>query len=152
MVKKDHITGIVILLFGIVVLCLAMSIPVRPQIPDPGSRLFPMIGSIGMIVCGLGIILTASKEKDAPFLTVEGRVRLVKVSALLAAYVFFLKYIGFLIASPVMVYMITTLFAYEKKLAFWKKALFSVVVTLLVWLLFEKVLFVMLPSGRLLLR
>ena len=71
------------------------------------------------------------------------------MSAVLIMYVIALNYFGFLISSPFMLYALTSLMAYEKKIHFWRKAVFSVSITILSWLIFQKVFTILLPAGKL---
>ncbi len=155
MCKKDRIVGGLVSLIGIfLLLMIFLTIPDKAKGADPGPRLFPMLGSIGMLIFGAGIFFNASKgenaAKEAPvFLPRDGWIRIAKVTVIFVAYTLALKYIGFLIATPVFVFLITTLFAYEKKINIVVRILFSIATAVLIWLIFVKLLSVILPAGTL---
>jgi len=102
-----------------------------------------------MFICGLGMIATAKKQSGKPFLGKEEFTRLLKISLVLIIYVISLNYLGFLISSPFMLYALTSLMAYEKRILFWRKAVFAVSITILSWLIFQKIFTILLPTGKL---
>ena len=55
-IKQDHIVGLLLLLLGIGAMVLSMQITVKTGSTDPGSRLFPMLASILLTVCGAGVL------------------------------------------------------------------------------------------------
>lgn len=153
MAKKDRIVGAIVALLGIlfVVLTIVM-IPNKAKRADPGPRLFPMIGAIGMIVFGIGMFIDAGKKENEgkeaqPFLDKAGWIRIGQISALFVAYTLALKYIGYLISTPVFVFLLVKLFLYDKKLNIVVHVLFSLVSTGIIWFIFMRLLLVLLPSG-----
>lgn len=151
MKKKDRLVGIIVVVLGILISIAALQIPDKSSATDPGSRLFPLIGSVGMIIFGAGTFFTA-KDEDGfkPAVKKEGWARLVKVVIVFILYTIALKLVGFLISTPFMMYALVALFSYEKKIPIWKNALFSVGVSAVIWFVFVKMLTVMLPGGILL--
>lgn len=65
-------------------------------------------------------------------------------------YVLALKYIGFLISTPVFLIAVITLLADGQKVAIWKKIVYAAVVTGLAWYVFQGMLSMSLPKGMLL--
>ncbi|MBS6642430.1 MAG: tripartite tricarboxylate transporter TctB family protein [Clostridiaceae bacterium] len=151
MKKKDRLVGCIIVILGIIISLAALQIPDKSSATDPGSRLFPMIGSFGMIIFGSGIFLTAKDKEDfKPAVKKGGWARLAKIVIVFILYTIALKLIGFLISTPFMMYALVALFSYEKKIPVWKNALFSIAVSGVIWFVFVKLLTVMLPAGTLL--
>ena len=151
MKKKDRLVGCIIVILGIIISLAALQIPDKSSATDPGSRLFPMIGSFGMIIFGTGIFLTAKDKEDyKPAVKKGGWARLAKIVIVFILYTIALKLIGFLISTPFMMYALVALFSYEKKIPVWKNALFSIAVSGVIWFVFVKLLTVMLPAGTLL--
>ena len=129
MKKKDRLVGCIIVILGIIISLAALQIPDKSSATDPGSRLFPMIGSFGMIIFGSGIFLTAKDKEDfKPAVKKGGWARLAKIVIVFILYTIALKLIGFLISTPFMMYALVALFSYEKKIPVWKNALFSIAV------------------------
>jgi putative tricarboxylic transport membrane protein len=149
MSNKDRVVGIIITFLGLIVFIASMNIPINDISPDPGSRLFPLIGSTGMIIFGAGIFLNKKESEVKPFMSRDGWIRLLKVMVIFIVYVLAIKYIGYLIASFIFMFVLVKLFAYERQIPVWKNALFSVIVTASIWIVFVKFLTVSLPSGKL---
>ena len=145
--KKDHWVGLLLVILGIAMLLLSMQIPVKNSSTDPGSRLFPVMASILQIVCGAGILISAGKSTDKQFLSAQGWKKLGMAFGVMIAYTLALKYIGFVVSTLVFLYVVVTMLAGEEKVAVWKKILYSVVVTGLAWLVFQRVLSMNLPTG-----
>ena len=145
--KKDHWVGLLLVILGIAMLLLSMQIPVKNSSTDPGSRLFPVMASILQIVCGAGILISAGKSTDKQFLPAQGWKKLGMAFGVMIAYTLALKYIGFVVSTLVFLYVVVTMLAGEEKVAVWKKILYSVVVTGLAWLVFQRVLSMNLPTG-----
>lgn len=145
--KKDRLIGLLLTVFGITALILSMQIRVKGNSTDPGSRLFPVMASILLIVCGVGVLLSAGKSKDKVFLLPQGWKKLGAAFGLMIGYTLALKYLGFVISTPVFLYFVVTMLAGEEKVVVWKKILYSVVVTGLTWYIFQKILSMNLPSG-----
>ncbi len=115
---------------------------------DLGSKFFPYFASAGLVLCGLGVTLSSKNAgEDRPFLPEGGFKRLVMLLGVFVLYIVLLYVFGFLPASPVMLYAVTTLLAGETKVSPVKKLVFSVVMTAVVYLFFEKALSILLPSG-----
>lgn len=151
--KKDLVVGGMMAIIGLFAVIYAMTIPAREGSADPGSGLFPLIGGVGLLICGCGTFFAAGKSKqkantaEKSALSSEEVKRLGLVLAILIGYGILLCLIGFYISSIPALYALITVFAYEKKIAFWKKLLFSFVVTAVAWFIFQNLLKVMLPSG-----
>lgn len=69
MKNKDRIGGIIFAIFGALVTSMASGIRMPANLSEPGPRLFPCIAGVGMLICGLGMAVTAKSSGDeAPFL------------------------------------------------------------------------------------
>lgn len=145
--KKDHAVGGAVTLLGIAAMLLSMQIALKNASNDPGSRVFPMIAGAGLIVCGLGIFITAGKREQKVFLGKEGWLRVLLASAVMILYTLGLKYLGFLISTPLFLFAIISLFAQGKKSSLVGRIIYSLVVTGCVWYVFGKLLAVALPAG-----
>ena len=117
---------------------------------DPGPALFPLIGGIGLILCGAIIFLQNNDDAAAPGFGKEGLLRIGKCAVLLVAYMLGLKYIGFLISTLVVLFLFCGMFTFGKSLALWKRIVYTVLVTGAVYYVFAEILHVMLPRGILL--
>ncbi len=125
------------------------------QLPEPkfvtstvGAKLFPYIASIGLTLCGLGLVIR-NKRAQEPFLTKNGWIRIAKMSVVVIAYPFLLRYCGFIVSSLVLLFGLIWLFDLEKKESILKKIIFTVVTTAVVFVVFKYALQIKLPSGEL---
>ncbi len=141
-------TGIMLLIIGIIITILASQIPNPNLENDVGPRLFPYISGIGLIICGIGLMLEKTAEKAKVYLTPEGWKRLCIMSGVILLYAIGLVTLGFLIATPIAVF--ASIIVMNGNMKIYKTAIiFSLCITGSVYLIFEKVLLVMLPSGKL---
>ncbi|MCI6674387.1 MAG: tripartite tricarboxylate transporter TctB family protein [Sphaerochaetaceae bacterium] len=147
-VKRDQMVGIVTVILGIVVFAMIRDYPVPFTIEYPGPKAMPGLAAFGFVVCGLGIFLqsTFSKKEQKLFLVKEGWVRVGIVFLVLSAYVFLMKYLGFLIMTPIVCYVLSTLFSKGWKSATKGRILFSVLFTLFVYFLYTKAFSLPMPD------
>lgn len=149
--KKDRAIGLVSLALGIATMIGTMQIPISSSIassPEPGPRLFPTIAGVLLIICGLGLIL--QKQKDAePFLEKQQWKRLGVLALVFVLYCVGLSFLGFVISTPVMLFVSMTMFAGEKKLPLPAKLLYCAGVTGVIYLLFVVLFKTNIPSGTL---
>ncbi len=145
--NKDRWIGLLTFLFGAGALALTMMIPVQTVTDDPGPRLFPIFGSVLMMLCGLGIFIQARPAGGKPFLSKEGWKRMGIMFALLIAYAVALRVLGFLIASPIVLFVFIRMIARGKKVSVAYSVGYSLVAVAIVWVVFEKGLNTLLPAG-----
>lgn len=148
--KKDQVIGSISLLFGLILTYLTKQIPKSDMVGDPGSRIFPYIACVLFIVCGIGLLLTGRKKEGQTFLSLNQWIQLLGMLALMFAYYFLLEYIGFIPLSIVLLFIASRLFASGQVVPWWKSLIFSIVVTLLLYVVFDILLSVPLPMGNLL--
>ncbi len=152
-VKRDQVTGLALILVGIVfaVLISQFKTPFTPEYPGP--KLLPGIAVFGLIVCGAGVFVKGclQKEADTPVLTGKGLIRVLITFAVLCLYILGMKFLGFLIVTPFIVFGITTYFAkassVETKL--WVRIVFSLAVTFVIWGMYVVLFGMTLPEGLL---
>jgi hypothetical protein len=150
-VKRDQVTGGVLVIIGVVVVCLVsqFSVDIRPDYPGP--KVFPLISAFGFIICGAGIFIKSFVQGggEEVRLTKQGWVRIVFTLGILAIYVPALMTAGFLPATPVFLFIIVTVFAGDKKPKVSGRIIFSVVFTAVVYLAYAKIFGLSLPRGML---
>lgn len=146
--NKERVGGFVFAVFGVLVALFAGQIRMPVNSNEPGPRLFPYIAGFGMMLCGIGMMLTAPKgENKKQFLTKTGWVRLLKMAVLLFLYYLGLKFIGFIISTLVFTAVIILLLADGKKINKIASVIVAVVTTTAIYLLFDKVFQIQLPVG-----
>ena len=87
-----------------------------------------------------------NKRAQEPFLTKNGWIRIAKMSVVVIAYPFLLRYCGFIVSSLVLLFGLIWLFDLEKKESILKKIIFTVVTTAVVFVVFKYALQIKLPS------
>ena len=150
MKNKDRIGGIIFAIFGALVTSMASGIRMPANLSEPGPRLFPCIAGVGMLICGLGMAVTAKSSGDeAPFLEKAGWKRLGIVALTLVLYYFGLEYIGFLIMTPIFAFAVIMILSSGKKINRILAWIVAVLTTVILYLLFQKVFVILLPAGKL---
>ena len=101
----------------------------------------------GLALCGL-IIFLQNSDKSPPFASDFDRTGLIRIgecAVLLAVYFAVIGYVGFLVSTAVLLFLLCGLFALGEQVAWWKRLIFTALTTGAVWYLFVEVLSVMLP-------
>jgi putative tricarboxylic transport membrane protein len=145
---RDKIGGAVFALFGLIITLFTGQIQVPANLSEPGPRLFPYIAGVGMIICGIGMMLTAKQsENDKPFLTKEGWKRLLIVGAVLFAYYLGLVFLGFLISTPFFTFAIIMILSSGTKLSKIGTVVIALITTAALYIIFNNVFKILLPNG-----
>ncbi|MFH2115340.1 MAG: tripartite tricarboxylate transporter TctB family protein [Spirochaetota bacterium] len=154
--KKNVFGGLFFALLGAVTLVLASRIQVRPNLIEPGGRLFPNIAGVGLILCGIGMALYREpwKEKsgntgemEKPFLNPDGLRRLIMFLSSLVLYFLGLKYLGFLISTPVASFAFISILKSERKASIAFSLILSIVLTGILYFGFNYGFNIYLPKG-----
>ena len=152
-VKRDQITGLVLVVLGIVFFVLISQFRKPMTAEYPGPKLMPGIAALGLVICGLGVFVNGCRQKTADkiALSKKGLLRVVIVFAALWLYILGMRYLGFLIVTPFLVYGLTTYFAKASKVEtkLWVRIVFAVGVTLVIWLMYVQLFEMELPIGEL---
>ncbi|MEO8676900.1 MAG: tripartite tricarboxylate transporter TctB family protein [Casimicrobiaceae bacterium] len=149
---NDAIFGAVLVLLGVVVI---VHVQAFPRIPGQqvGPGLFPGLIAAAFAVCGALLIVSGVRNRAAEpwYETAEwmrsGRhfVSFAAIVGGVAAYVWLASAIGFLIISPVLLFIWLTTLGVRRKAA----VVVAVIATLVIWYAFYKLLRVPLPWGLL---
>ena len=104
--KKDFGLGVICVLLAVWVT--TMTLQLKPSLyeGDPGPRMFPMIGSVILAICGICLIV----KQDAPgkvFLTPAQWKAAGKLFCVYIAFVLLFWLFGFMVAVPVILFVIT---------------------------------------------
>jgi putative tricarboxylic transport membrane protein len=145
MKKNDIIAGSLFIALGIFIFTQTWNYPSLEK-GHPGPDLFPNILALLFIGFGLALILKARKLFLTETVIVSGPRRISNalfVLAVVAVYVGVVNFVGFLITSAVL------LFVLMKKLGvtILKSAMACIIITLFINLMFSKILRVPLPYG-----
>ena len=104
--KKDLGLGLFCILFAALIIYLSMQLKATGYEGDPGPKMFPIIGSVIMAVCGIALIVAPEKEQKA-FLTWTQWKAAFGLFGMYVGLALMLWLFGFIIAVPVALFIIT---------------------------------------------
>ena len=112
--KKDRILGIcsVLLSAWIIYITSGLNFPINKG--DPGPKLFPYIGAALILICGIILIIKPGKDGKV-FMTKE---QWKSAGLIFAVYILFavlLWLVGFMIAVPIMLFVLTLMFQAQSR-------------------------------------
>ena len=146
---NDAVIGIFLIAFGALVLLLTRGFPTLSK-GYPGPSLFPNVLAVLFMITGSILIVQGIRSKR-PWLklstSLQGRplANIVAVIVVIIAYIYLSEYLGFLILSFLLLFLLMLWF---KVKLLWNLLMASSV-TVLIYLLFVKLLMVPLPGGLL---
>lgn len=144
--NKDKITGFVLTILGIIIIILGTQVH-DPQLEnDVGPRLFPYISGGGLVACGIGTIIKSRTKKNEVFLEKSQWKRLLSIAFVIFMYGILQLILGFLISTPIIMYSAMRVMGQPRE-KYIQSIGMALGLTLAVYLLFEKFLHVMLPTG-----
>lgn len=163
--RTERLAGVAVALAGVVLLVATLMIPEPArQSPGLGPRMLPGMVSVGLLVCGVVLALTASRRTDEGIEDTllddqaEEELHLLAeaddapvplrsfgvVLALLVGYAVLFIPLGFVLSTTLFLGGVTTYVDPRRWLRNW---VFAAVLSGGVYLLFTRVLLVVLPSG-----
>lgn len=145
---KNQIYSICVILFAIVFMILTSQLKSVYTLSerDIGPRAFPYLAGAGLIVCAIGKMLTEGPKDDAVF-TLEGWKRILVVFALIAGYLLAMTFVGYIITTPVFSFLLVYAMKEDRKFSVWKTVLFAVLLTAALYVVFQNIILVFLPTG-----
>lgn len=151
--KRDQITGLVLILIGVFFAVLISGFSKPMTAAYPGPKLLPSIGVFGLIVCGGGIFVHSccQSKEDVVFLTPKGWINVIVSFAGLCVYIFGMKYLGFLLTTPFVLYAAITYFAKASNAStkLVSRIVSSVVIALVIYAMYVPLFGMTLPAGLL---
>ena len=145
---RDRSTGIVALVHGTVIAALTLQLPDSTIAGDVGPRVFPFISGGLLILCGAGLLVNGKSTAEGIF-TKKALGRLGLIFGVVLAYCVGMAFLGFIVPTVLVLFVLSTMFAEGKDAALWKRALYAVVITAIVYFLFHNVLNLKLPTNQL---
>jgi putative tricarboxylic transport membrane protein len=143
----DAVSGIFFALLGIIVVLGTLSFSSLPT-ADVGPAFFPKI--VGGLLVLLGLFLTIKSllnnvdTRSIKQLFPKGSIKAVITIVIFGVYLFLLKYVGFLISTPLFIISLS-LFLKEKRI--YLILITSLLVTAFLYFVFQKFLMIPLPGG-----
>lgn len=145
---KNQIYSICVILFAIIFMIMTSQLKSVYTLSerDIGPRAFPYLAGAGLIVCAIGKMLTEGPKDDVVF-TLEGWKRILVVFALIAGYLLAMTFVGYIITTPVFSFLLVYAMKEDRKFSVWKTLLFAVLLTAVLYVVFQNIILVFLPTG-----
>ena len=146
---KDKVIGLVSFVLGIAALIGTYFIKVSKMavsMGDPGPKVFPYVAGVLLVICGLGLFFKKSTDAKV-FMTKQQWLRVLALFLAFAGYILLLYLAGFVIATPVLLFVMMTMFAGEKKPSILVRILYAMISTGVIYLLFVVLLKTNVPMG-----
>ena len=153
--KKDFGLGVFCVLLACVITAMTMQLKPSLYEGDPGPRMFPMIGSVLLAVCGIAMMIKQGEPGKA-FLTATQWKEAGKLFSVYILFVLLFWAFGFVVAVPVILFIVTFLLSgLSAKDAGIKKRLlmafiFAVICSVVLYLAYVVGLGAQMPKGELL--
>lgn len=151
--NRDRRVSIIVFVFAIVWLVMAKDIKSVFAIAgsaDPGPRMFPYLIGILLIVTSIGKFITCNQEDESKFYeNYKGWLKVFAVLGLLFAYCWLFPILGYTVTTFVVGVLSVYLLKGDRKVSWYGPVLFSGILTGSMYVLFVKVLSVVLPTGSL---
>lgn len=115
---------------------------------DVGPKLFPYMASGGILLCSIGKFVTAGNKASKPYLDKEGWKRVVVIFLVFILYLLSMYYFGFLISTPIFLALFVLSMREENKLHPVNLTIFAVLLTAILYFVFQVLIKVRLPVGE----
>jgi len=151
-IGKNRIVALLVIAFGIFVLYQTSQIKSIFAISnkDVGPRMFPYFAATCLTACGVMKFITAKEsEKYIPFFNKRGWIKVLSLFAAFAAYLVAMKYVGFLISTPFMAFVLVMIIADQRKINKIVALVYSLLLTGFIYFIFHNLMHIMLPQGLL---
>lgn len=146
--SRDRINGIIGIILGCLVLIGSMLLPPSNVPDDIGPAVFPIIAAVLIIVPAIYMVLKKPAGEEQKFMTKIEWKRFWILIAVFFIYAALLYIAGFLIATPIVTFIISRMFSQGSKVPLWQIIVYAVVLSLVVYICFYKGLGLILPQGQ----
>lgn len=151
--NRDRRVSVIVFIFAIVWLVMAKDIKSVFAIAgsaDPGPRMFPYIIGILLIVTSIGKFITCNQEDESKFYeNNKSWLKVIAVLAMLFAYCWLFPILGYTVTTFATGVLSVYLLKGDRKVSWYGPILFSGILTGSMYVLFVKVLSMILPTGSL---
>ena len=113
---------------------------------DVGPKFFPYAAAVGLIICAAGKFIT-ERKKSTPLFDWKGWMKTIIVFGTIALYLIAIYVMGYLVATPIFTALLVIIMREDRRVKPIAVILFSVITTAVLYVVFEKIIMVFLPSG-----
>lgn len=148
--NRNRIISLILIAFGLLVIGLSTQIKMLFALSarDVGPGFFPVAASVGLIVCAIGKFLTEGGDAS-PFLSRRGWRDVCILFVLLGLYIAGIAVLGFIVATLLAAPALAHAMREDRKLRLLPVAMFSIGSTATLYVVFQYVIQVRLPTGLL---
>ncbi len=108
--------------------------------------MFPFFSAAVLIICGAGMLIKPGDQEDDRRFDKTAWLRLALIFGIVMVYCIAMVYLGFFVPTLVLLFILSTMFSADAPVPWWQRLLFAVLLTVLIYLLFSKVLNLKLPD------
>lgn len=144
---KDQVLGIIFVVIALVFTYLTTQLAESTLQGDPGPKIFPFVACFLMGASGIAMIVAPSKKEGKKFLGKEEWKRLFTLYGVYVLYFVLLWVVGYRIAVPLVLLILSTLFSRGTKTGWIKILIYTVGVSAALYVLYIIVMETRLPMG-----
>ena len=146
--NKNQVYSLCVIVFALIVIYATSQLDSLFQLSerDVGPKFFPYAAAVGMILCAIGKFIT-ERNTSTPLFDKRGWIRAAVVFGLIALYLIAIWLVGYLIATPIFTALLVIAMKEDRKVKPVTVILFSVITTIVLYVVFEKIIMVFLPAG-----
>ena len=148
--RRDKLFGLIGAIVAVLLFFYTGTIQKGINATDPGPRVIPYIAEAIMLVSSLCIMASRKKTDEKVFLDRAGLKRLLIFSLLLIGYFLGLIWLGFIVSTLIMVFVLVYLQRDDQKVRPVFAVIFTVIITIGLYAVFRYGFSITLPSGILL--
>lgn len=119
------------------------------QSGDIGPKAFPIGAAVALILCAVGKMGTEGRRPAVPLFTRKGWKRVALMFSILISYVAAIHWLGYIISTLAAVPLMVLSMSEKSRLPPLVLAVFAIAVTAVLWFIFEYIIMVPLPFGKL---
>ncbi len=148
--NRDRITGILAILVAAAYAFMTSLLPATNMKGDPGPKVFPFIAAALIGLSGLSLVLRKPRAgRSEPYFNPKAKTRFLLILGMFIFYVAAMYFAGFIPATLVTLFVFCTMFVQAgETVPVWHRAVFTVAVTFLIYYIFNDLLKLPLPAGK----
>ena len=147
-ISRDQVLGIIVLAIAAFFGYQTTLMPKSTLQGDPGPKVFPAFACIVLGICAIILIIKPDRKQDGKrFLSNEEWKRLLMLYGLYILYWALLWLVGYKIAVPVTLFLISFLFSRTVKISWVKIIVYTVCVSAAMYVLYVIIMQTRLPEG-----
>ena len=144
---KDQVLGLIMIAFSLLAGYMTSKIGVSILEGDPGPKVFPAAASVLIGLCGIVLFVAPEKKEGKPFLSKVEWKRLLTLSGLYLLYWGMLWLVGYRVAIPVILFIISFLFSKGTNTKIGKILIYTIAVSAAIMFIYVVLMETRLPEG-----